>query len=243
MWRYTSIVPIQVTRKRFEKLLSKGDYQPPYVTDEAITYLNNLCSSYIEAMNRIDSHDHLQSYYETLPEYIKTHTAKSGLRKKDMLNTLLNSIIWDDETKLGVSKEGVTITPWVIADYVYNIKLMRELFNLQKCDKDLSGTIPITVNGHITPIEMTYEQLLGIMVVYRHFHLMHPCTYYGHIFTHEIEVVNKMAFANPATAPGYYNVTIDNHVYSSWSYDFILGLLTGASWNGVDPHTFITEFK
>jgi hypothetical protein len=261
MWRYTPTIPIKIIKKNIIDLIEEIQDYIPDITDEAVAYLNDLYSFYIDSMNEIDSDEMLNRFYETLPTYVKENMTQQIVGKTNILNALLMIIIWDnDHNEKGITRNVDVITPWVIKDYIHNHRDTRDLFHLPNHHNDNNTnhtddddidyvttpvTVPINVklNGIVTILDITYELLLGVMAVYRHFHLMHPFSYGNHIFAYEMEIVNSMAFKPPTNLENYFNINVGNDVFSFDSTDFFQGLLTGAKWINIDPHTFITGLK
>lgn len=155
--------------------------------------------------------------------------------------------------------DGVDIiNPWIIKDYIHTHKTTRRVFNLPvdqtlldlpKHKHDDEGddeyydmtpvTLQVTVHGRYT-VDITYEALLGVMAVYRHLHIMHPFTYNGHTFNQEMDEVNDKAFDKYHCR---YRVTVGDNVYSFRDIAFFQGLITGATWNNLNPYTFITNLQ
>lgn len=118
--------------------------------------------------------------------------------------------------------------------------------------------VDINLNCNQYRLLLTYDQLLGILAVYRYLNLPHPLSMYKLPLLHEIKKINNLAlsdtgkvedwyydwyFAVNPENDGYYNVNVGNDVYLFDNLEFLQGLLTGAKWNNLDPHTFIINLK
>lgn len=261
MWRYTEDLPLNFTKKFIIGSFEEDD--PPQITDEAVDYINELYDPYLKQIELINTYSDYEKFMASLPK------TKEGFNitlpgyvflssdKILLLHILLSYLIYDeDASDAGVNKDQSLIDPWIIKDYIRNHKITRQLFNLPKHhhdddpkfegdDPDYEDTpvvfsITVSLNGQIITIDMTNELLLGIMAVYRYLHIMHPLSYKGHNFSNEMEEINNRALKDHY---GKYKVKVGDDIYRFTDLDFFQGLLTGASWNNLDPHTFITNLQ
>lgn len=100
--------------------------------------------------------------------------------------------------------------------------------------------IDISLSGVVTHLPLTYQQLLGIMAIYRYLRLPHPFGMCRLPLSNEVETVNDEALSDSNKQyDGAYNINVGIDIYSFTDIDFFQGLLTGAQWNNLDPHSFI----
>jgi hypothetical protein len=257
-WRYSRDEPkiVKITKELLIEEFGNMDVDPPIITSETINYLNIIYKPHLDRLNSISTGGELIAYYVELSQNLELKNMLPGNNltegKEYLIGLLLSDLLWDrGSDELGITRNGTIINPWKTKDYVRNNKYTRILFNYNEEDDDIdyedtSVTIPIviTLNGNKSVVELTYENMMGIMAVYRHLHLMHPLSYGDTFFEKEMEVINERAFDHGLIIRCYkYKVNVGNDIYGFDNLEFFQGLLTAANWNKLDPHTFITNLQ
>jgi len=268
MWRYTPYPDYYVDKPLIKRILGQYTENIPKITNESVSYINMLLSPYLTRLNTINNEEDLNQLINTVHEYAPLDLRPKILlqnKKRDIFMYLVESLLYNRYTEGNISDlaEGI-INPWVLKDFIRNNRtarkivgfpphrydnlpnkeykrLLRESDDIDPDYEETPVTILVTVGN--AGVDMSYDLLLGIMIIYRHFHKMHPLSYQGFIFTTEMEAINEMSFEEWVDPINGYSVHVGDTHYKFQSMDFFQGLLTGASWNNTDPHTFITNLK
>lgn len=244
MWKYTkepdTNIPETIITKEYIKDAFYED-DKPVITEEAVDYIRELMRPLISAMNACQTTVQLNEIYQTLP-YDKESEINTDfyLAKKDILDYALDLLIHDkEEDEPGMSRNQDIVDPWIIRRYIESHDRLKSFFH--------PGPIMVDVNFNEQqfPLELNYEQLLGIMAIYRYLHKDSPFTMYGHIIQTAIDDVNKRALEEQRNKEfdDNYNVTIGNDVFAFRNLDFFQGCITGCNWNGLDIHSTLTNLK
>ena len=259
MWRYVPYPKYHVDKPLVRSILKGYRDEIPKVTNETISYINTLLSPYLTQLNTIISEDDLVQFMNSIPEYNRELIPDSlNANKNAIFRFLVESLLWNNFLQDDITTySDDIIDPWILKNFIRNNRRSRKILGfpphqyddlsteeLEDPDPDYETTpVTIPVNVNNTVIEMSYDLLLGIMVVYRYLHKMHPLSYQGWTFATEMEIVNSMSFKEKIEPSGGYSVNVGDTYYRFQSLDFFQGLLTGARGNNIDPHTFITNLK
>ena len=252
MWRYTPVKQITITRTLLTDSIKEFQTDIPVITDEGLTYINEIYQPFLDRLNNIQTVPEIYEYIVDVGLDIQVDRQLSYMKEK-LLSHLVEYLTWDSEREeRGISEGTDIINPWIVRDYIRNHKSTRRLFNLPKHKHDdenytgededcemTSVTFPVTIHGRDN-LDIEYFTLLGVMAVYRHLHIMHPFSYKGKLFADEMEIVNNMAFNSYYYG---YKVNVDDNIYTFQNINFFQGLITGAMWNNLNPHTFITNLQ
>lgn len=254
MWVYVrepdtpGIKEHMITNAYLRELMPEDDEYEANFTDEAIHYVRELVRPLIARLNTIKSEDDLRAFAQTIPY---THDIRfyGGLEcsKEIVLKAILGLLIYDNEQdEPGLHRDGSIIDPWMVHHYINERDPLRLFFNPPPVMVD------VLLNGVRSHLPITYDQVLGVMAVYRSLHRSHPFSMYGFPLTSVVKEVNEKALNEYVRDyDNWYNVSVAQRwkgtektdVYSFEGTDFFQGLLTGAQWNNIDPHTFITDLK
>lgn len=227
------------------------------LTNDSFGYLQFLLSPYIDAMKYIDTSDSLLTWIRglfnrdnisdriltTINTYEKKHKTNIDDTKQAILVGLLEGIFFEAE----IAKEDNIITSWYIKSVLEleNNKNIAKYLGVVTNDPypdDQITVLPVTVSiGNNTFIhEMTENLVIGILVFYRSLGLNHPLSIFGSNFSDYDPIINsKIGEENDND----YTINVNNVIYKfdNDEIDFMKGLLTGALWNNIDPHKYITD--
>ncbi len=225
-----------ITNKYLLDLIDEEEYIKGKFTSEAVRYIRELVRPFITNINRLQNEEEIIAYSNTIP-YRNNYR---GINTKEkVLYSILDLILWDNEIdERGVYHNNPIVDPWDIYDYINRRDILRVFFNPPPV------LVDVTLNNQTFRLSLNRDQVLGIMAVYRYLHLPHPFSMYGLPLKNEVNTVNDMALSEHIQKPlGYYYVNVGTDEYVFENTSFFQGLLTGAQWNGLDPHTFITNLR
>lgn len=248
MWRYTRDPETTgldvniITNKYLRNLMPEDEEYKGHYTKEAVHYVRDLIRPFVTQLNEIQSQEELNTFLESIPYYqTSPHTARDKLDelKTAALEEIINLLIWDDEQdEPGVHRNNDIIDPWDVLEYINNHERLQQFFHPP------SVIVDVFLNGTTNKLSMSRDLVLGVMAVYRYLHQPHPFSMYGFPMKDQVERINEMALRTYIIDyDDWYNVSVGNDVYPFEGTDFFQGLLTGADWNNIDPHTFITNLK
>ncbi len=240
MWQYVREQPLDninadiITRKYIHLMME--EFYEGYFSDTSIYYLRELMHPFIVQINTIQSTEELIAFNTNVPYNEYFNEDNRNPTKKKSMNLILNHLLIDPENDN--HRQGITntviITPWSIYDYINEREELREFFQPPQ--------VSVNVIGYADRMAINKLQLLGIMAVYRYLHILHPFSMYGLPLDDEVDEVNKMALSEyKSDDPNSYHVNVGTDVYAFNDISFFQGLLTGAQWNRLDPHDFITN--
>jgi hypothetical protein len=218
------------------------------ITKEAIKYYNVLLSPYLNQLNTANSNETIANLVSAIADCPALPNDQSYNNKNKIFECLIDSILYDRINRTDILGETYIINPWNLKEFVRTNQSARALLepyqgNLFNQEGPVTFPVTVTLNNNSSDVEMSRDLFLGVMVVYRYLHLMHPLSYQGSKFHTEMKEVNTMSFENGQDVLSGYTVDVGGTRYKFNSLDFFQGLLTAASWNGLDPHTFITNLK
>ncbi|CAH6419338.1 Hypothetical protein HVR_LOCUS542 [uncultured virus] len=211
-------------------------------TDEGVHYVREMLTPFIERLNVMTSLQQLEEFRNTIPHatFIELNSRGTDIQqeRKNVLNEILDLLLYDRKCdEPGVDRNTNVVSPWDIVNYINNEQL-------QTFFHPPSIMVTVTLDQTSSEISLTCFQVLGIMAVYRYLHLPHPLSMYGFALTHEVDIVNDVALDDDVSgAPEWYNINVGDDLYDFYNLEFLQGLITGARWNNLDPHTFISNFK
>jgi hypothetical protein len=240
MWCYAKDRELAITKKLLKYVICMvGCNNVPKITSEAIEYLNELYEQFINQLIAIETEKDFDIYIDHIqlvdPEFIVTGKNLHD-KKISALEKYLYYIVWDsDQNEPGLPYSCRVINPWTIKEYIMTHKITRDLFHLSE---DSPTTFPITIIDGI--INLKYEILLGVMVIYRHLHKMHPFSYKNHRFKTEMKIVDNRACSSTMNT---YRINIYDDTYSFDDFDFIRGMMIGASLHDMNPDTCIKNLR
>ncbi len=257
MWVYDQAAPGNISEREIINRYLKADMPEDHenqsdFTNESIYYLREILRPLIARLNLLKSSDDFNRFKQTIPfddnnpifqrwnlteegEYGRNF--RSHALKKSLLDQIVSLITNDRETNesgVQIYAQGTSIRPWDIYQYLTERPVLNDFFH--------PSPVMVDVNNQ-TKLPLTYDQVLGIMAVYRHLHKPHPLTMYGFHFETEVDDTNIKALDGGVNLTDWYSVTVGTDTYSFDNIEFFQGLITGAQWNNLDPHSFITDLK
>jgi hypothetical protein len=137
----------------------------------------------------------------------------------------------------------MSMTPWNIKEMLEKDEKAGRYFGIP-ANNTGNTVLPVTVimGKDIYIHEMTNDCVLGILAFYNMLNQQHPLSMYGYTFVDYNEKLLNMVAPQGDFSSGY-TVNVGNVRYIFNDIEFMKGLLTGASWNNLDPYLYITNLK
>lgn len=255
------------TKGMIETLVEQVNNNPPIITDESVSYINELYGKYIHDVLSIQNLYQFNTFVSKISNYLNRNSIDdiSSYQNMDdkkyyLLIELLKVLLYgEDEDGIAYSKK--VVIPWFIKDMfmIYaesGNTYWSNFFQLdipQDIDSDEQpSTIPINIeikdeNGLVQVVsdDATFKNVLGIIAFYNSIipNDKIPISYYGTNFQFEQNHVKQMAQDAPYVSNRRYLIKLGQNYYSEADLTFLQGVISAALWNDYNPYEIITEFK
>lgn len=226
---------------------------PPTFTEEAIDLIKFYMGPLLNRLERVTNKIMLFNFMRDLPSEFwnkinpKINVDNLGEAIPITMDMLIDSILIEENSEYFNGFD--LVDPWDVIAQLRSNEIARGLFRLAPLTEEqnegeapITIVVDVTIHGQVYPLELSRDNVEGILTFYKELKLPHPLSLGGKGFNYEFNKI--VPVANPLEFSEYgYTVSINNHVYAFYSMQYLQGLLTAASWVGVNPRDYLVDIN